>query len=70
VINQKILNLFKEISMKENEVSNFDKNYDELIKDFLNIISRLYSLRKENNYLVKDKVNFKPGRGAYLNISN
>ena len=50
--------------VKETECS------DDLVKELCNLITRLNSMRKENEYIVKDKVNFKPGQGAYLNISN
>ena len=66
----KISNLFEEITTCENEGYIFDKKNNELIKEFFDLIIKLNTMRKENNYIVKDKVNFKIGKGAYLNISS
>lgn len=54
----KILKTFENIKVNE-----------ENIKALCDLIERLNKMRKENEYVVKDKVNFKSGSGAFLNLN-
>lgn len=57
------------VNLKNDEIEGyvFDK---EIVDDLAGLIERLQIMRQRNDYIVKDKVNFKPGKGAYLNISD